>query len=109
MIGSTTKSKLLVARALATNNLDFVVDPIIPQSEEINSCKVFEDHFVLAHRDGHPLTKKKKITLEDIIAQKHIQISSRKRGLHLMDIELVQYPLDVNLFFLMRSEYVFVQ
>ena len=98
-IGSYNFPRKDQVHALATNNLDFVVDPIIPQSDEINSCKVFEDHFVLALRDGHPLTKKHKISLEDVIEQKHIQISSRRRGLHLMDIELekVGYKREIAL------------
>ena len=43
-MGSYAYSRSDQVHALATHNLDFVVDPIIPASEEINSYKVFEKH-----------------------------------------------------------------
>jgi DNA-binding transcriptional LysR family regulator len=70
---------------LATNNLDFVVDPVIPVSDEINSYKVFEDDFVAIHREGHPYFRvRKSRSLDDILAQDHLHVfRRRKRGLHL--------------------------
>ena len=68
-IGSYAYLRNDQVHALSTNNLDFVVDPIIPRSDEINSEKVFEDDFVVMH-------------------QKHLHVSGRKRGLHLIDVEL---------------------
>ena len=50
-IGSYAYLRNDQVHALSTNNLDFVVDPIIPRSDEINSMKVFEDDFVVMHRD----------------------------------------------------------
>ena len=56
-IGSYAYSRHDQVHALSTNNLDFVVDPVIPISNEINSMKVFEDSFVVAHRDNHELSE----------------------------------------------------
>ena len=87
-IGSYAYSRHDQVHALSTNNLDFVVDPVIPISDEINSMKVFEDSFVVAHRDNHELSKKSNVSIEDILNQRHLNVSNRKRGLHLIDIEL---------------------
>ena len=87
-MGSYAYSRSDQVHALATHNLDFVVDPIIPASEEINSYKVFEDDFVAIHRDDHPLGKIDEVSVDDILAQRHLHVSNRKRGLHLIDVEL---------------------
>ena len=58
-VGSYAYPRSDQVHALSTNNLDFVVDPIIPRSDEINSEKVFEDDFVVMHREGHDLSKLK--------------------------------------------------
>ena len=87
-MGSYAYSRSDQVHALATHNLDFVVDPIIPASEEINSYKVFEDDFVAIYRDDHPLGKIDEVSVDDILAQRHLHVSNRKRGLHLIDVEL---------------------
>ena len=87
-VGSYAYRRSDQVHALATNNLDFVVDPVIPASDEINSFKVFEDDFVAIHREGHPILEIENPTIDDILAQDHLHVSSRKRGLHLIDVEL---------------------
>jgi DNA-binding transcriptional LysR family regulator len=87
-VGSYAYKRSDQVHALATNNLDFVVDPVIPASDEINSFKVFEDDFVAIHREGHPVSEIENPTIDDILAQDHLHVSSRKRGLHLIDVEL---------------------
>ena len=87
-MGSYAYSRSDQVHALATHNLYFVVDPIIPASEEINSYKVFEDDFVAMYRDDHPLGKIDEVSVDDILAQRHLHVSNRKRGLHLIDVEL---------------------
>jgi DNA-binding transcriptional LysR family regulator len=87
-IGSFAYMRTDQVHALSTNNLDFVVDPVIPRSNEINSEKVFEDDFVVMHREGHDLSKIKDVTVDDILDQNHLHVSGRKRGLHLIDVEL---------------------
>ena len=87
-VGSFAYQRSDQVHALATNNLDFVVDPIIPRSDEINSEKVFEDDFVVMYREGHDLSKIKDVSVDDILDQKHLYVSNRRRGLHLIDTEL---------------------
>mgnify|MGYP001325524181 FL=1 len=87
-VGSYAYKRSDQVHALATNNLDFVVDPVIPASDEINSFKVFEDDFVAIHREGHPILEIENPTIDNILAQDHLHVSSRKRGLHLIDVEL---------------------
>ena len=87
-IGSFAYMRSDQVHALSTNNLDFVVDPVIPVSNEINSTKVFEDDFVVMHREGHEISKMKDVSVDKILDQKHLHVSGRKRGLHLIDVEL---------------------
>jgi len=87
-VGSFAYQRSDQVHALATNNLDFVVDPIIPRSDEINSEKVFEDDFVVMYREGHDLSKIKDVSVDDILDQKHLHVSNTRRGLHLIDTEL---------------------
>ena len=87
-VGSYAYKRSDQVHALATHNLDFVVDPVIPASDEINSYKVFEDDFVVIHREDHPLSKIENPSIDDILSQGHLHVYSRKRGLHLIDVEL---------------------
>jgi DNA-binding transcriptional LysR family regulator len=87
-VGSYNYRRIDQVHALATNNLDFVVDPVIPDSDEINSYKVFQDYFVVIHREGHPIQKIKNLTVNDLFSQKFINVSNRRKGLHMVDLEL---------------------
>ena len=95
-LGSYSYKRTDQVHALSTNNLDFVVDPVIPISNEINSSKVFEDDFVAIHRDGHNISKRKNIAIEDIVNEKHLHVSRRKMGEHLIDMELDKIGLQRN-------------
>jgi DNA-binding transcriptional LysR family regulator len=87
-VGSYNYRRIDQVHALATNNLDFVVDPVIPDSDEINSYKVFQDYFVVIHREGHPIQKIKNLSVDDLLSQKFINVSNRRKGLHMVDLEL---------------------
>ena len=87
-VGSFAYARSDQVHALSTNNLDFVVDPIIPATDEVSSTKVFEDDFVVMHREDHDISKLKNVTIENILDLKHLHVSRRKRGLHLIDVEL---------------------
>ncbi len=79
--------------ALATNELSFAVDPFIPNSKDTNSMKVFSDRFVIAHRANHPITKVSNLTLEEILKLKYINISNRKRGASVVEMEMQKMQL----------------
>jgi len=82
-----------VPHALATNELSFAVDPFIPNSKETNSMKVFSDQFVIAHRANHPISKVSNITLEEVLKLKYINISNRKRGASVVEMEMQKMQL----------------
>ena len=87
----TTREDLV--HALATNELNFAIDPVIPRSKDVLSKKVFEDRFVCAHRANHPLTKLPNFDMDALLSQKFINISNRKRGPALIDLELSKIQL----------------
>lgn len=95
-----------VPHALATNELSFAVDPFIPNAKDTKSMKVFSDHFVIAHRANHPVTKIEKIDLEEILKLKFINISNRKRGASVVELELQKMQLKPNI--ALRSQHFLV-
>ena len=82
-----------VPHALATNELSFAVDPFIPNSKDTNSTKVFSDKFVIAHRANHPVSKITEITLDEALNLKYINISNRKRGASVVEMEMQKMQL----------------
>ena len=82
-----------VPHALATNELSFAVDPFIPNSKDINSVKVFKDKFVIAHRANHPVTNVSEISLDEMLKLKYINISNRKRGVSVVEMEMQKMQL----------------
>ena len=82
-----------VPHALATNELSFAVDPFIPNSKDTNSMKVFIDQFVVAHRANHPVTKIPELTLDEMLKLKYINISNRKRGASVVEMEMQKMQL----------------
>jgi len=82
-----------VPHALATNELSFAVDPFIPNSKDTNSMKVFSDKFVIAHRANHPVTKVSNLDLDEMLKLKYINISNRKRGASVVEMEMQKMQL----------------
>ena len=86
-----------VPHALATNELSFAVDPFIPNSKDTKSMKVFSDRFVVAHRANHPVTKIEKLNLDELLKLKYINISNRKRGASVVELELQKLQLQPDI------------
>ena len=82
-----------VPHALATNELSFAVDPFIPNSKDTNSMQVFSDKFVVAHRANHEVSKIENLTLEEMLKLKYINISNRKRGASVVEMEMQKMQL----------------
>jgi len=95
-----------VPHALATNELSFAVDPFIPNAKDTMAMKVFSDHFVIAHRASHPVTKLEKPTLEELLELKFINISNRKRGASVVELELQKMQLKPKI--ALRSQHFLV-
>tara|TARA_B100001029_G_C15058169_1_gene456086 strand:- start:602 stop:1513 length:912 start_codon:yes stop_codon:yes gene_type:complete len=82
-----------VPHALATNELSFAVDPFIPNSKDTNSMKVFTDQFVIAHRANHPVSQISELTMDEVLKLKYINISNRKRGASVVEMEMQKMQL----------------
>ena len=68
---------------------------LYPDQTKSNLQKVFEDHFVVAHRLDHALTKlDKRLALrEHSFSERHLNISQRRKGPHIIDVELAKLGL----------------
>ena len=93
-------------RELAAGNIDFSIDPPIHSDPSLRHQKIFEDDYVLIVRKGHPITKKKKITMDDYLALSHVHISNRRLGLGHIDMAL--YRLGVNRRIALRAQHFLV-
>ena len=73
---------------LAAGNVDFCIDPPVHSDAFLRHQKIYEDDYVLIVRKGHPITKKKNITMEDYLSLSHMHVSNRKNGIGLVDMAL---------------------
>jgi DNA-binding transcriptional LysR family regulator len=78
---------------LAAGTLDAAIDILLPLSNDIRRAHLAGDKTVVVVRRGHPLVKRRKLTLETYLALEHIQSSSRRRGPGLEDVELSRQGL----------------
>ena len=72
---------------LASGQVDFVVDTLLPHRGDLNGTPIYTDRYVCVLRKGHPLASKM-LTLERYLALDHILVSGRRRGRGLVDIAL---------------------
>jgi DNA-binding transcriptional LysR family regulator len=93
-------------RELAAGNIDFSIDPPIHSDASLRHQKIFEDNYVLIVRKGHPITKKKKITMDDYLELSHVHISNRRTGLGHIDMAL--YRLGVTRRIALRAQHFLV-
>ena len=75
---------------LADGTLDAAFDVALPLSERIHRQRVSADRFVVAARRGHPRVRPG-FTLATYLAEKHVMVTSRRRGPGAEDIELGQH------------------
>ncbi len=74
---------------LFTGIVDIGIDVLLPVSQEIRREQVLAEPMVVVARKGHPALAGK-FDLKAYLAQEHIQISSRRRGPGLEDMELAR-------------------
>lgn len=75
---------------LADGTLDAAFDVALPLSERIHRQRVSADRFVVAVRKAHPRVRPG-FTLANYLAEKHVMVTSRRRGPGAEDIELGQH------------------
>ncbi|MBV7536355.1 LysR family transcriptional regulator [Duganella sp. sic0402] len=95
---SATLNTLQVSRRelegeLAAGTLDAAIDVLLPLSNDIRRTQLAGDQTVVLVRRGHPLVKRRALTLETYLQLEHIQTSSRRRGPGLEDVELSRQGL----------------
>lgn len=99
---SVTLNTLQVSRKeleseLAAGTLDAAIDILLPLPNEIRRTQLAGDQTVVLVRRGHPLVKKRALTLDTYLELEHIQTSSRRRGPGLEDVELSRQGLQRNI------------
>jgi DNA-binding transcriptional LysR family regulator len=72
---------------LASGSVDLAIDIPMTMSDRIRHKWLLNEAFVVMARRGHPAIKDK-LDLDTYLAQRHIQISSRRHGPSLIDVEL---------------------
>jgi len=75
---------------LSDGTLDAALDVALPLSERIHRQRVSADRFVVAVRKAHPRVRPG-FTLATYLAEKHVMVTSRRRGPGAEDIELGQH------------------
>jgi DNA-binding transcriptional LysR family regulator len=72
---------------LASGSVDLAIDIPMTTSDRIRHKWLLNEPFVVIARDGHPAITNE-LDLDTYLAQRHIQVSSRRQGPSLVDIEL---------------------
>jgi DNA-binding transcriptional LysR family regulator len=72
---------------LASGSLDLAIEIPMTMSDRIRQKWLLNESFVVVARPGHPAIAGS-LGLETYLAQRHIQVSSRRQGPSLIDVEL---------------------
>ena len=87
---------------LASGSVDLAIDIPMTMSDRIRHKWLLNEPFVVIARQGHPAIKDK-LDLGTYLAQRHIQVSSRRHGPSLIDVELSRRGLRRQVF--LRSQH----
>ena len=79
-------------RELAAGTLDAAIDVLLPLPEEIRRERLTTEWLAVVARRRHPRIGAR-LTLDTYLAQEHILVSSRRRGLSAEDFELGRHNL----------------
>jgi len=79
-------------RELSAGTLDAAVDVLLPLPEEIRRQRLGAEWLTVVARRNHPHVRAK-LDLDTYLAQEHILVSSRRRGLSAEDFELGRHNL----------------
>lgn len=74
---------------LLTGLIDVAIDILLPVTPEIHYRRILAEPMVVLARKGHPALRGN-LSLKDYLEQDHIQVSSRRRGPGLEDMELAR-------------------
>jgi DNA-binding transcriptional LysR family regulator len=79
-------------RELSAGTVDVALDVLLPLPEEIRRQRLGVEWLVVVARRRHPKVRAK-LDLDTYLAQEHIAVSSRRRGLSAEDFELTRHNL----------------
>ncbi len=71
-----TEDRGLALEALESNRVDIALGNFENDKPSINLKPLFQQDFVALMREGHPLLKKKKFSLDDLLSYPHLLVSS---------------------------------
>lgn len=81
-----------IERELSAGTLDLAVDVMLPLPEDIRRRHLGQEWFTVVARKRHPAVRGR-VSLDTYLAQEHIAVSSRRRGLSAEDFELGRHNL----------------
>ncbi len=87
---------------LASGSVDLAIDIPLTMGDRIRHKWLLNEPFVVVARPGHPAITDK-LDLDTYLAQRHIQVSSRRHGPSLIDIELSRRGIRRQVF--LRSQH----
>lgn len=91
-IASVRTERRELESALASGSLDLAVDVLLPLGKDIRHQLVSSERLVVLARRGHPALNGP-LTLDRYLEQRHILVSSRRRGQGVEDFELTRLGL----------------
>jgi len=89
---------------LASGSVDLAIDIPMTMSDRIRQKWLLNEPYVVIARQGHPAIADK-LDLDTYLEQRHIQVSSRRQGPSLIDVELSRRGLRRQVF--LRSQHTF--
>jgi len=81
-----------IERELSAGTLDVALDVLLPLPEEIRRQRLAVEWLTVVARRRHPRVHRR-LTLDAYLAEEHIAVSSRRRGLSAEDFELGRHNL----------------
>jgi len=88
-INSRQVTQVEMEKALEQQELDIVIDVLMPTSPKINSTLVCNEHFSLICRKDHPILKD--LTLENYAKASHALVALKDSKLDLIDMALAKH------------------
>jgi DNA-binding transcriptional LysR family regulator len=81
-----------LATDLLSGVLDAVIDVALPIPQTVRSIRIASDDLVVLSRPDHPRIGRR-LTIETYLAEQHVLVTSRRRGLGIEDMGLVKLGL----------------
>ncbi|HJU29998.1 MAG TPA: LysR family transcriptional regulator [Hyphomicrobiaceae bacterium] len=81
-----------IERELSAGTIDAALDVLLPLPEEIRRQRLATESLAVVVRRGHPKVRAR-LSLDAYLAQEHVAVSSRRRGLSAEDFELGRHNL----------------